>query len=156
MSVCPLSTFSAGLFEHAPAGKSSDGSRHFGPRLELGRDCWIARFKLMELAPKQYEIILAHFESVVLLAKHLKEAGTDIHEHEYDYHSFGTWKIVAGSYRHRFRFIWDGRKQVLTISESFFSVVSNWGDDWKELRTVEIGAERGADPIKYLEEFFSH
>jgi hypothetical protein len=108
----------------------------------------------MKRSPEQYEIVLAHFERVVLLARHLNKTGADIHGHEYDYQSFGTWKMIAGSYRHRFQFLWDGRKRILTISDSFFTNLSNMGGDWKEFRKVEIDTDKGADPLKYLEDFF--
>ena len=110
----------------------------------------------MKRSPEQYESVLAHFKRVTLLASHLNKAGVDIHGHDYDYHSFGTWRIIAGSYRHRFQFLWDGRKRILTISDSFFTTLANMGGVWKEIRKVEIETDKGVDPLKYVEDFFSN
>src|SRR5687768_11016624 len=103
--------------------------------------------------PNQDEVVLAHFERVSSLAKCLRDVQAHIHSHEYDYHSFGTWKIVAGSYRHRFRFHWEGRKQLLTVSESFFAVLDNEAH-WKELERVAIDTDKGEDPLRHIEQFF--
>jgi hypothetical protein len=108
----------------------------------------------METEPNLYEMATAHFGRVLLLAKRLREARVDIHRHEYDPHFCGMWKIIAGSNRHRFLFIWDGRNQVLTIQESFFSPLGSWEGDWKELRKVSNDVRNGADPFKCVEGFF--
>ena len=106
--------------------------------------------------PKQCDLVVAHFDRVVSLAKRLMEGGTDIHYHEYDPHFFETWQIIAGSYRHRFQFIWNGRNQILTIGEAFFGKLGSLEGDWKRLRELVIDAKNGVDPIQYLVAFFSN
>ena len=103
----------------------------------------------------QSDIVVAHFERVLSLAKFLAARRATIHEHRYDYQCFGSWTIVAGSYRHRLQFVWDGKERLLTINEAFFSELNNWGVEWKNVREVELGTDVNAEPLRCIEEFFS-
>ena len=103
--------------------------------------------------PDQAAIVIAHFQRIISLARKLGELGTDVHSHEYDPHFAETWKIIAGSYRHRFQFRWDGHIRVLTVSEAFFDILGSLEGNWKELRKVNVSDH--TDPFKYLEDFFS-
>jgi hypothetical protein len=106
--------------------------------------------------PDQLKIVTAHFERLLSLTRHLGDMGVDIHGHEYDPHFSETWKIIAGSYRHRFQFRWDGNVHVLTVSEAFFDILGSWESNWKELRKVDIDVSNGGDPFKYVNDFFSN
>ena len=111
----------------------------------------------MKILPEQLNIVIAHFERLLLLAKQLGDIGVDIHGHEYDPHFSETWKIIAGSYRHRFQFRWDGNVCVLTVSEAFFDILGASEGNWKELRKVHIDVSIGAvAPFKYVNDFFSN
>ena len=88
------------------------------------------------------------------MAKHLASRGVAVRQHEYDPHFFGMWKIVAGTFEHRFQFIWDAREQILTISEASFGEFGSQQADWQAYGERSIDARQGADPFKYVEEFF--
>jgi hypothetical protein len=99
---------------------------------------------------------IKHFERMLLLARGLDALGVSICGHEYDPHFFGMWKVIAGSFDHRYQFLWDDRDQVLTVSEGFFGEFGSQEGDWKQIREIGIDARKGADPFKYVEDFFSN
>ena len=100
------------------------------------------------------ESSVRHFERVLALTKHLATRGIAIRGHEYEPHFFGMWKIVAGSFPHRYQFLWDARDQILTISEASFNEFGSQDGDWKPYGERSIDARHGADPFKYVQEFF--
>ena len=114
----------------------------------------LCKFEVMEVIPNQSEIVISHLERVLRLTKKLKDSAIDLHGHEYDPHS-ESWKIVAGSYRHRFLFRWNGRTQVLSVSEAFFEILGSWESDWKDVQQVNIDAQSDGDPFRFVEKFFS-
>lgn len=103
---------------------------------------------------KQCEASIQHFESVLALSKQLATRGIAIREHDYAPHFFGMWKIVAGSFEHRYQFLWDDRDQFLTISEASFGEFGSREADWKELSSRFIDARHGEDPFKHVQQYF--
>jgi len=103
----------------------------------------------------QCETSIRHFECVLALSKRLATRGIAIRGHEYDPHFFGMWKIVAGSFDHRYQFLWDARDQILTISEASFGKFGGQEADWMELAERCVDARHGGDPYKHVEEYFS-
>jgi hypothetical protein len=62
------------------------------------------------------KLTLAHYRRIAALSERLASRGRcAIYRHQYDYLTFGSWQLVAGSRRRRFRFTWDGRDRFLDV-----------------------------------------
>jgi hypothetical protein len=103
----------------------------------------------------QCESVLAHFERMLMLVRRLTSANVHVHAQEYDFHSFGSWTLIAGTYRHRFRFAWNGRNRLLTVEEAFLSTLKNCELTWKQLRAVEHPPNQGGAAFDFVERFFA-
>jgi hypothetical protein len=103
---------------------------------------------------KEGEASVRHFERVLALTKNLAVRGVAVRGHEYYPHFFGMWKIIAGSFEHRYQFLRDARDQILCISEASFDEFGNELADWKKVAEREINARQGADPFRHVEQYF--
>lgn len=112
-------------------------------------------FQMKSKPNGQAEDSIAHFQQVLELAHALASRGVAIRGHEYDPHFFGMWKIVAGSFEHRFQFLWDDRDQVLTICEAEFQEFGNSSPDWAEIEERIIDRRSRANPFAYIDEFLA-
>jgi hypothetical protein len=101
----------------------------------------------------QCQVGTEHFESVLKLTRALAEFGVAIRGHEYYPHFFGMWMLIAGSFRHTYRFLWDDRDQVLTVSEAKFEEFGNQEGDWREVLEEVIDRRHGADPFAFVENY---
>lgn len=113
-----------------------------------------ANMKSMKPDMRQCETSNRHFERILALAKQLANRGIAVRGHEYYPHFFGMWMIIAGSFEHRYRFLWDDRDQILTISEASFDEFGNQDTDWKELADRYVDARHGEDPFKHVDVYF--
>ena len=104
--------------------------------------------------PREAEASVRHFERVLTLTKHFAARGIAVRGHEYYPHFFGMWKIIAGSFEHRYQFLWDAREQILSISDASFGEFGGQDKEWKPYGERSIDARNGEDPLKYVQEFF--
>jgi len=75
---------------------------------------------------------LGHVTALKELLEELAPLSVELQEHSYHYLSFGSWVIVAGRRKHRYRFVWDGKESYLSVSHSTFSDSQSVAQ-WKEL-----------------------
>jgi hypothetical protein len=60
-------------------------------------------------------LTLAHYRRIAELSERLSQGRGAIYQHQYDYLALGSWRLVAGTRRRRFRFTWDGKDRSLDI-----------------------------------------
>lgn len=75
---------------------------------------------------------LSHITALKELLEQLAPSAVELHEHSYHPFSFGSWVIVAGRSKRRYRFVWDGKESHLSVSCSIFAD-SRSPAQWKEM-----------------------
>ena len=94
-----------------------------------------------------------HFQQVFALAQQLSGLGVAIYEHHWDFLTFGSWTIVAGSRHRRFEFCWDGREFSISVSQCEFSD-SRSHQHWSAPKTQILPSDDPSAPFQYVEQFF--
>ena len=62
---------------------------------------------------------LDHFRKIYSLAVNLSDEGIAVYEHSYNMPAFGSWVLILGKRKSRFRFTWDGKDGVLKTEKAF-------------------------------------
>ena len=77
-------------------------------------------------------LTLAHYRRIAELSERLSQGRGALYQHQYDYLAFGSWRLVAGTRRRRFRFTWDGKDRSLDIESGILQsggvVSGSWTD----------------------------
>lgn len=75
---------------------------------------------------------LSHVTALKELLEQLVPLNIELQEHSFDSLCFGSWVMVAGRSRQRYRFVWDGKESLLSVSSSTFSD-SQSAAQWREM-----------------------
>lgn len=75
---------------------------------------------------------LSHITELKELLEQLVPLDVELQEHSFHPLSFGSWVLVAGRRKQRYRFIWDGKESLLSVSFSTFSD-SQSAAQWNEM-----------------------
>ena len=95
---------------------------------------------------------LEHSQQMYSLALSLAENGIAVYEHSYDMLAFGSWVLVLGRRKKRFRFIWDGRDGILKVEKALIPDSGTF-IKWEEI-TLELENNRvGENSFKSIEDF---
>ncbi len=85
-----------------------------------------------------------HYHRIAELSDRLSQKHFAIYEHQYRYLAFGSWQLVAGTRKRRFRFTWDGRERFLQVEVA--AVQSGVFAPWSPIEIPPHDRE-GTDPI---------
>jgi len=96
---------------------------------------------------------LEHSRQIYSLAESLSKDGIAVYEHSYDMLSFGSWFLILGKRKYRFRFTWDGKDGVLKTEEALIpdsgSIIK-----WEDI-SLEFDTKSEAENIFRLIEDFT-
>jgi hypothetical protein len=95
---------------------------------------------------------LEHSRQIHSLAASLSRDGIAVYEYSYDMLAFGSWLLVLGKRKYRFRFIWDGKEGFLKTEKA---LIPDSGTiiKWEEILN-KIDANQPRENIfKLIEEF---
>lgn len=96
-----------------------------------------------------------YFEQLNVLSSSLAALDIALYSNNYNYLSFGSWEVVVGFRKKRWRIQWDGKEFLLTIWQGDFSN-SRSQVDWDEVRVSKAEnsstAELMEQVIQYLQE----
>jgi len=85
---------------------------------------------------------LDHFRKICSLAANLSDQGIAVYEHSYHMLAFGSWVLVLGKRKSRFRFTWDGKDGVLKTEKALIpnsGLIIKWEDISLEFDTKSEG-----------------
>lgn len=95
---------------------------------------------------------LEHSRQIHSLAVNLSQDGFAVYEHSYDMLSFGSWLLILGKRKYRFRFTWDAKDGILKAEEALIPN-SRTIIKWKEI-PLEFDTESvGENILKLIEDF---
>jgi hypothetical protein len=85
---------------------------------------------------------LEHSTQIHSLVASLSRDGIAIYEHSYDMLAFGSWLLILGKRKYRFRFIWDGRGGILKTEKTLIpdsGTIIKWEEISNEIDTNQPG-----------------
>lgn len=91
---------------------------------------------------------MKHFMMMHFLASDLAKKCIAVYEHEFAMLTFGSFTVIAGTRHKRWRFIWDGKDGVMTVS---FVAVSD-SRSAPEWRTLLSGCPSDT-PYEYIKNY---
>ena len=95
---------------------------------------------------------LEHSRQIYSLAESLSKDGIAVYEHSYDMLSFGSWFLILGKRKYRFRFTWDGKDGILKGEEAL-TPNSRTIIKWKEIALDFDTKSVGDNIFKSIEDF---
>lgn len=91
---------------------------------------------------KDANSFLEHARQVHSLAAKISEDDIAIYEHSYDMLSFGSWLLILGKRKYRFRFTWDGRDGILKTEKALIpdaGTIIKWQEMPNDIETDQTG-----------------
>jgi hypothetical protein len=95
---------------------------------------------------------LEHSGQIHSLTASLSRDGIAIYEHSYDMLALGSWLLVLGKRKYRFRLIWDGRDSILKTEKA---LIPDSGTiiKWEEISNEIDTNHPGENIFKSIEDF---
>jgi hypothetical protein len=94
-----------------------------------------------------------HIRQLLALAESLRAFGISVYHHEWHDLAMGSWSLTAGTRHRSYRFVWDGRDGVISVTGPFHAGQVSASRS-PSIVDEQLGVPPSLDPFHYVERFF--